>query len=68
MQPSVNAVASIDVEAARERAGTVRAQGLLAGVPTLLKDLFAYPGLPIEFWRYQLAGLQALPGAADQRR
>lgn len=62
-QPRVNAVASLDAGAARERARTVSRDGLLAGVPTLLKDLLAYPGLPCEFGSRAFAGQRAQAGS-----
>lgn len=62
-QPRVNAVASFDAEAARERARIVQRGGLLAGVPTLLKDLLAYPGLPLEYGSCAFAGQRAQAGS-----
>ncbi len=44
----VNALASRDFSLAREKAKNLEGKGLLAGVPTLIKDLLAYPGLPVE--------------------
>ena len=63
LQPALNAVVSIEAETARERARTVRGEGLLAGVPTLLKDLLAYPGLPIEYGSRAFAGQRAQAGS-----
>ncbi|HVK67966.1 MAG TPA: amidase family protein [Polyangium sp.] len=43
LEPVVHAMASVDFDAAREKARS-RPTGLLGGVPFLLKDLLAYPG------------------------
>lgn len=53
----------VDAEAARERARIVQRGGLLAGVPTLLKDLLAYPGLPLEYGSCAFAGQRAQAGS-----
>lgn len=45
VEPSIQALSSSDFEAARERAKT-GPEGPLGGVPFLVKDLIAYPGLP----------------------
>src|SRR5580704_15039023 len=47
--PLINAVTATNLELARERARVAGSGGIFAGVPTLLKDLMAYPGLPLEF-------------------
>ncbi|RTR04367.1 amidase [Halomonas nitroreducens] len=47
LNPSINTVAASDAELAREKARSVGTTGPFAGVPTLLKDLVAYPGLPL---------------------
>ena len=60
LNPSVNALASYDFSLAREKAKNVDANGWLTGVPTLIKDLLAYPGLPVErgsrLFKGQMAG------------
>ncbi|WP_266157849.1 amidase [Dyella silvatica] len=61
--PLVNALASVDFERARERACRVASTGLLAGVPTLLKDLLAYPGLPFECGSRAFVGQRAQAGS-----
>ena len=62
--PRVNAIASTAWEQARERARTMTPSGLLAGVPTLLKDVLPYPGLPLECGSRALAG-QIAPAGSD---
>ncbi|MBZ9556509.1 MULTISPECIES: amidase family protein [unclassified Modicisalibacter] len=47
LDPTVNAVAARDAELAREKARHAKTTGPFAGVPTLLKDLVTYPGLPL---------------------
>jgi amidase len=47
INPRINALASSDFALARERARTHPGTGPLAGVPTLVKDVNAYPGLPL---------------------
>ena len=49
LEPVINALASSDFERARERARTVPATGPFAGVPTLIKDLMAYPGHAVSY-------------------
>lgn len=46
LNPEINAIVASDFERARERARRVGTEGGFAGVPTLIKDLLAYPGLP----------------------
>lgn len=48
LQPSINALVSDNFDRAREIAKSRRHHGVFAGVPTLLKDLLSYPGLPLE--------------------
>lgn len=47
LDPAINAVAASGFELAREKARNAGTTGPFAGVPTLLKDLVAYPGLPL---------------------
>jgi amidase len=49
VNPVLNALVAIDPGRARARLGTRPMEGLLAGVPTFIKDVLAYPGLPISF-------------------
>jgi amidase len=46
LQPRLNALAAFDPEAARRH---VHTGGVFAGVPTVVKDLLAYPGFPTTF-------------------
>lgn len=46
LNPTLNALASIGFDAARERAKSISRNSLFAGVPTLIKDLIDYPGFP----------------------
>jgi len=46
LQPQLNALAAFDPESARRHVPT---GGVFAGVPTLVKDLLAYPGFPTTF-------------------
>lgn len=63
VNPCVNAIASTAYDQARERARDTPMTGLLAGVPTLLKDLLAYPGLKVEYGSRALAGQVAIEGS-----
>lgn len=66
----LNVLAAQDFELAREEAKNVRAGGQggpLAGVPTLIKDLLPYPGLPCGFGSRALAGHVA-PEVSDYAR
>ncbi|SMC84699.1 amidase family protein [Rhizobium sp. RU36D] len=47
LNPLLNAVVSLDVDLARSKAKSVAQEGIFAGVPTLIKDVLAYPGLPL---------------------
>lgn len=62
VDPAVNALASAAFEQARERARNAPASGPLAGVPTLLKDLLPYPGLPLALGSRTFAGNVAQAG------
>ncbi len=44
LNPRINALASADFDLARQHSRDAAGQGVFAGVPTLLKDLLAYPG------------------------
>ena len=46
VNPDLNAIATWDVERAREQAGDDTPDGVLGGVPTFIKGLSAYAGLP----------------------
>ncbi len=47
LNPLLNAVVSLDVDLARSKAKSVAQEGIFAGVPTLIKDVLAYPGLQL---------------------
>ncbi|MGD9479888.1 amidase [Shinella sp. G-2] len=63
LNPLLNALSSIAFDAARQRAQALAADGALAGVPTLLKDLLAYPGQPIGLGSRLMAGQVAPAGS-----
>jgi len=46
LNPALNVLVSTGFDMARARAKLVRRDALFAGVPTLIKDLIDYPGLP----------------------
>lgn len=46
VNPLLNALASVDFDLAEEQVQQCDRSGVFAGVPTLVKDLSAYPGLP----------------------
>ncbi|PLY01455.1 MAG: amidase [Desulfuromonas sp.] len=48
LNPQINALASSDFALARGKALAASSHGVLAAVPTLIKDLLAYPGLRLE--------------------
>lgn len=56
VNPRINAIASTAFDRARDRARSIPPTGLLCGVPTLLKDVLSYPGLPLECGSRALAG------------
>jgi amidase len=62
LDPALNALAACDATAAHQRATAVSRNGLLAGVPTLIKDLMAYPGLPTAFGSRGLGAQVATSG------
>lgn len=47
LNPILNAVVSFDFDQARRRARVVSKDALFGGVPTLIKDVLPYPGLPL---------------------
>ncbi|MCG8490405.1 MAG: hypothetical protein MI743_02215 [Sneathiellales bacterium] len=49
INPEINAIASTNYGFARKRAGQESLEGIFAGVPTLLKDVFSYPGHTVGF-------------------
>ncbi len=49
LNPALNALASKGYDAARARARATRSKAIFAGVPTLIKDLIDYPGLPTSY-------------------
>ncbi len=57
----LNALYNFDIDAARR--APARGDGPFAGVPTLLKDLLSYPGLPLAFGSRLLAGNVANDGS-----
>ncbi len=63
LNPAVNALFAFDPGLARQRAPRAGGGGPFAGVPTLLKDLLAYPGLPAQFGSRLLAGHVAPAGS-----
>lgn len=64
VNPALNAIASSNVEAARSRAASMAGDGSFVGVPTLIKDLLPYPGLPTAFGSRGL-GTQVAPAGSD---
>lgn len=64
LNPALNALASLDADAARQRAERLAPGGAFHGVPTLLKDLLAWPGLPIGLGSRLMAGQVAPQGSA----
>ncbi|WP_077963068.1 amidase [Ensifer adhaerens] len=66
LEPRINALASMDFDLARKRARDLRPQAHMPfpGVPTLLKDLLAYPCHPAGFGSRLLKG-QPAPGGSD---
>ena len=63
LNPHLNAIASVNFEAACDRAKTVPRTALFSGVPTLLKDVLPYPGHPAGFGSRLLDGAPALAGS-----
>ncbi len=61
LNPKLNALSGFDLTLARQ--ATPRGNGPFTGVPTLLKDLLAYPGLPVAFGSRLLAGNVAQAGS-----
>lgn len=47
LNPLLNAVVSLDGELARSKANAATRDGPFSGVPTLIKDVLPYPGLPL---------------------
>lgn len=64
LEPKINALASSDFEAARANARKHSASGPFAGVPTLIKDLLAYPGHPLGMGTQLLKDVPAPGGSA----
>ncbi|MCS4505884.1 amidase family protein [Arhodomonas aquaeolei] len=64
LDPLINAVAAADFERARDQAGRVDTSGPFAGVPTLVKDLLAYPHLPLGMGARLFEGQVAPAGSA----
>ncbi len=64
LNPALNALASLDADAARRRVEALAPGGVFHGVPTLLKDLLAWPGLPIGLGSRLMAGQVAPQGSA----
>lgn len=63
LNPEINAIASTNLELARQRAATVPTTGVFAGVPTLIKDLMTYPGHQASFGTRLFAGHIAPAGS-----
>ncbi|MBB3319585.1 amidase [Rhizobium sp. BK181] len=63
LNPALNALSASAFEAARERARTNAGDGAFAGVPTLLKDLIAYPGQPLGLGSRLMSGQIAPAGS-----
>lgn len=49
LNPSLNALASVDFDLAFQQAEKCNRDGVFAGVPTVVKDLTAFPGLPCRY-------------------
>jgi len=63
LNPALNALSASTFEAARERARRNTVDGAFAGVPTLLKDLLAYPGQPLGLGSRLMSGQIAPAGS-----
>lgn len=63
LNPLVNALSASTFDAARQRARTVEVDHAFAGVPTLLKDLLAYPGQPFGLGSRLMQGQVAPAGS-----
>lgn len=63
LNPALNALSASAFEAARERARKNAGDGSFAGVPTLLKDLLAYPGQPLGLGSRLMSGQIAPAGS-----
>ncbi|HEV7310417.1 amidase [Ensifer sp.] len=65
LNPHLNAVASVDFDLARARARDSERKAAMpfAGVPTLVKDLFNYPGHPTGFGSRMFKGQPAQGGS-----
>jgi amidase len=66
--PVLNALVSTDFGRALERLGDDPPEGPFAGVPYLIKDLIAYPGLPFERGSRLFRGQRAREGSEYLRR
>lgn len=63
LEPRLNALAAFDPDLARRQARDAAADGVFAGVPTLVKDLLAYPSFATGFGSRLLRGAR-LPGVS----
>ena len=63
LNPGLNALSAEDVEAARKRAHALDTAAPFAGVPTLLKDLLAYPSQPFGLGSRLMQGQVAPAGS-----
>lgn len=64
VNPRLNAIAHLEEEAAVASRPAFPAQGVLAGIPTLIKDVLPYPGLPIGYGSRGL-GRQVSPSGSE---
>lgn len=63
VNPQLNALASLGAGRAREALRLRKSDGVLAGVPTLVKDLLPYPGLPTSFGSRAMGAQIAVAGS-----
>lgn len=64
VNPEINAIASTNYGFARKKAEIDEPDGIFAGVPTLLKDVFSYPGHTVGFGSRLFDCLPAPSGSA----
>lgn len=63
VNPKVNAIASLNKVGAEQIASNMGTSGVFAGVPTLVKDVLSYPGLPLGFGSQLFEGAPAMAGS-----
>ncbi len=64
VNPKVNALASLDIARARQKASVVDKKAVFSGVPTLIKDVLSYPDHPLGFGSRLFDGMSA-PGGSE---